>query len=158
MIDKDIYPIIKNEKNLMASLKSSSNFNFNTDILASPRPSVKFCDKISVAIIIDNNHHIAPQDDVTIQNKGTAQPVQSIFQHMQWKKTKKRSTATGTISMVNHSTFTTINTYNGLEMIHSPTIENTNQHGYWILQLLATTEQTQNKMWHTGGVYQHRHY
>ena len=52
----------KKRKELSSVLKGSSNFNFNIEILASPSSSVKFCETIAVATIINSSHCIAPHN------------------------------------------------------------------------------------------------
>ena len=55
----------------------------------SPSQTIKVCDKIKVATIIDNSHCIDPRDDEIIQEKRTTRAIRSVYPHLQWQQPNK---------------------------------------------------------------------
>ena len=80
-----------------------------------PSRSIKFRDKIKVAMIIDHNHCIESRNDELIKEKRTARAVRSVYPHLQWQQPKPRTVTTGTVPTTNCFAFTTTNKFNRLE-------------------------------------------
>ena len=81
----------------------------------SPGRTIKFCDKIKVAMIIDYNHRIDPQNDEIIKEKRTAREIRSVYPHLQWHQPNQRTVTMGTVPATNCCAFTTTNKFDGLE-------------------------------------------
>ena len=80
-----------------------------------PSRSIKFRDKIKVAMIIDHNHCIESRNDEIIKEKRTARAVRSVYPHLQWQQPKPKMVTTDTVPTMKRFAFTTTNKFNGLE-------------------------------------------
>ena len=102
----------------------------------SPGQTIKFCDKIKVAMIIDHNHCIESRNDEIIKEKRTARAVRSVYPHLQWQQPKQQRVTTGTVPVTNRFAFTTTNKFNGLE--DDTLDEYGNYNSSWMLDTAAS--------------------
>ena len=102
----------------------------------SPSGTIKFCDKIKLAAIIDISHCIDPQDVEIIKEKRTTKTVRSTYPYLRLQQPNKRTITSGIVPTTNHFAFTTTNKFNGLE--NDTLVEYENYKSKWMLDMAAS--------------------